>query len=593
MPSSQSSSSSSDPEPPDSVLPWPNGLRPSFFELFLQERMLHTVKPVMRYSLEVVGRHFPQWSMLLNWLDELHLLLMGMVQHHYLARYDASFSESFYSLKRVSSSAVYQPSLHLSALVPPPAASSSSSSTQAIAISVPHPVAAVNSESPSSPTPSSRTTPPADSSSRSRFTRLGKVELSLSLFFLAGLPYLKSKFDSLYQRLQLEAATSSSETPPAPSPTTVQSTSLLTPSTESSESPSFHIRRILLFCQRNGSRIRRFLLPWSPLAIALIRLRLMRGFLKTHPEQRPNQLLLVGIVGVFCGLLAAVESDGTFSEPPPSPATPSSVQSLIKSSLKSSFLALYPYFHLMHDGLVYLYHFSYLFNKTNFYDPWLRASGLIVKRLSREDRLVQLAIDLYHTHSERAWLSQIPFMPFRIALRAGVFIRYGPTTNVGDSFLFPFLFLTRKHFLPFFCRDRIRLIVPVGLFGFRFMEWYYSVENSVQNSRNVIPPPPDPPVPASSHSSFTPTPPSSADEPRPITSATRQYRSSQGQPLTLPENPELCPICRGPRRNPAFLPTGLLFCYTCIFEYVREHQRCPYTHLPVRISDICRLYGGG
>ncbi len=43
-----------------------------------------------------------------------------------------------------------------------------------------------------------------------------------------------------------------------------------------------------------------------------------------------------------------------------------------------------------------------------------------------------------------------------------------------------------------------------------------------------------------------------------------------------------CPLCGAmPINNPAVLPSGYVYCYTCAFNYVEEQARCPVTSLAV------------
>eukprot|EP01006_Ploeotia_vitrea_P041710 TRINITY_DN66564_c13_g2_i1.p1 TRINITY_DN66564_c13_g2~~TRINITY_DN66564_c13_g2_i1.p1 ORF type:complete len:189 (-),score=81.12 TRINITY_DN66564_c13_g2_i1:52-618(-) len=75
--------------------------RPSFFEMLAQERLILGLKPAVRYAIVVLARRYPWLVNLVEYHDELHLVLMYALEKHYLEHYDASFSENFYGLKRV------------------------------------------------------------------------------------------------------------------------------------------------------------------------------------------------------------------------------------------------------------------------------------------------------------------------------------------------------------------------------------------------------------------------------------------------------------------------------------------------------------
>jgi peroxin-12 len=53
----------------------------------------------------------------------------------------------------------------------------------------------------------------------------------------------------------------------------------------------------------------------------------------------------------------------------------------------------------------------------------------------------------------------------------------------------------------------------------------------------------------------------------------------------------LCPLCTNKRTNACVLDvSGFVFCYPCILKFVREHRRCPLTHLPCDTKSIVRIY---
>jgi len=78
--------------------------RPTFFEVIAQESMTSVLRPAVTYSLKVIASYRPEN---LGWLwrygDELYLLLDYALQNYYLKRYNGTFSEHFYGLKRSSS----------------------------------------------------------------------------------------------------------------------------------------------------------------------------------------------------------------------------------------------------------------------------------------------------------------------------------------------------------------------------------------------------------------------------------------------------------------------------------------------------------
>lgn len=53
----------------------------------------------------------------------------------------------------------------------------------------------------------------------------------------------------------------------------------------------------------------------------------------------------------------------------------------------------------------------------------------------------------------------------------------------------------------------------------------------------------------------------------------------------------VCPLCNKMRSNPCALSvSGFVFCYPCIFRYVKENKRCPLTNFPCSTKNIIRIY---
>ncbi|NXK88967.1 PEX12 protein, partial [Formicarius rufipectus] len=78
------------------------GDRPSVFEAVAQDSLMAAVKPALQHLVKVLAEANPaRYGSLWRWFDEIYLLLDFLLQQHYLARCSASFSENFYSLKRI------------------------------------------------------------------------------------------------------------------------------------------------------------------------------------------------------------------------------------------------------------------------------------------------------------------------------------------------------------------------------------------------------------------------------------------------------------------------------------------------------------
>ncbi|RKO95534.1 hypothetical protein CAUPRSCDRAFT_12768 [Caulochytrium protostelioides] len=102
-------------------------------------------------------------------------------------------------------------------------------------------------------------------------------------------------------------------------------------------------------------------------------------------------------------------------------------------------------------------------------------------------------------------------------------------------------------------------VLPAGIMIYRFLEWWQTSELA-QGPADPIPPPPPPLAP-------------------------------HPKGVAVPEDPRACPLCgAAPRVTPAALPSGYVFCYTCIVPSLQEHRRCPVTWAPMDVSAVRRLY---
>ncbi|NXG47059.1 PEX12 protein, partial [Psilopogon haemacephalus] len=76
--------------------------RPSIFEAVAQDSLMAAVKPALQHLVKVLAESNPaRYGFLWHWFDEVYVVLDLLFQQHCLARCSASFSENFYSLKRI------------------------------------------------------------------------------------------------------------------------------------------------------------------------------------------------------------------------------------------------------------------------------------------------------------------------------------------------------------------------------------------------------------------------------------------------------------------------------------------------------------
>jgi hypothetical protein len=185
----------------------------------------------------------------------------------------------------------------------------------------------------------------------------------------------------------------------------------------------------------------------------------------------------------------------------------------------------------VYEGLHFVYQLLYMYNYTQFFTPFLHLQGLTVTRqtindMMRYSRKVDLEVSQRRSRQSR----------FGRLILAWYFLQ-----DSVNAFL-----------------DASKYILPLTLFFFKFLEWWYH-EPRFEAPPSVIPPAPDPPK-----------------------------RASGG--LEIPSDHTLCAICREKRTNPAIATSGFVFCYPCLSRYVDVHHRCPVTFIPMNSDQIRKIY---
>ena len=78
-------------------------IKPSIFEIVAQESFASTVEPAFKKLLSFIASfNLERYGHLLRWADEGYLIFNIILQRYYLKKYSASFSETFYGLKRIA-----------------------------------------------------------------------------------------------------------------------------------------------------------------------------------------------------------------------------------------------------------------------------------------------------------------------------------------------------------------------------------------------------------------------------------------------------------------------------------------------------------
>ncbi|ORZ01803.1 Pex12 amino terminal region-domain-containing protein, partial [Syncephalastrum racemosum] len=274
----------------------------------------------------------------------------------------------------------------------------------------------------------------------------------------------------------------------------------------------------------------------------------------TSREINRSLLVLVGLPYVKCRLdlfynqisggssiLGANEHEERETEALQDPDTPMRRRLAIR--LTRLFRLIYPYINSIYHASNLAYNIGYLFGKTRYYTPWLHLIGLEIKRMSMADYVRKS--NTYITY-QRAYYDKVDGAPAASGKRSP--LRFA-SSIFGKVIEF------------------LKVLLPMSIFFYKFLEWWYSSEfargNALQedNAAETIPPPektkPDP------------------------------------RGTALPSTPNTCPLClSNPINNPTALPSGYVFCYTCAYRYVEEHNRCPVTWVKTArgVEDLTKVY---
>lgn len=215
------------------------------------------------------------------------------------------------------------------------------------------------------------------------------------------------------------------------------------------------------------------------------------------------------------------------------------------------FILLYPYAHAAGYALTFAYQLRFTFDKTQpFFTPTLHYINQRMSRLSGEDmqdhqqRMERR--NAGETGSSSATDSMEQYWP-------------GGRSNTVLSRMWQLVKRMSSH-----AADTAKWSLVMGIFVFKFFEWWYSPSNRLASSGNTTLPIPPPPPPA---------PP-----------------CSRGIACPPNRDPNECLLCHRPRTNPACTTAGYVFCYPCLFQYVSQHQKCPITQTAQKLPQIRKIY---
>lgn len=255
----------------------------------------------------------------------------------------------------------------------------------------------------------------------------------------------------------------------------------------------------------------------------------------------------------------------------------------LETTLMQVFKTAYPYFKTLYQFWLLTYNVRYLFDKTPYWRPWLSLMRVDVRRVGPNDG------------PRRKMLPKN--MPSLVRQ---------PTK---------FLAVVLK-LVPGMLFEALKYGLPASIFLFKFLEWWYGADNPRRRRGNS-----NSTSAGATQASSTTTLDAPATllpdlkrgvlghVPQTIRDTLPQYKLPQifalssslidrvcQDPTDAPTHPKLlsasanerklihnsCPLCGAmPINNPAVLPSGYVFCYTCAFNYVEQHATCPVSSISV------------
>ncbi|KAK2525514.1 Pex12 [Columba livia] len=196
-----------------------------------------------------------------------------------------------------------------------------------------------------------------------------------------------------------------------------------------------------------------------------------------------------------------------------------------------AFLAAYPFVNMTWEGWFLIQQLCYILGKAQHHSPMLRLAGVRLVRLTAED-IQALEEKVAGATSSRAHSIKTQV---RLAVKKALGgIAFSLSTGLS-----------------------------VSVFFLQFLDWWYSSENQETIKSLTALPTPPPPV----------------------------HLDDGASSALLPKLKTVCPLCRKVRVNATALSTsGFVFCYRCVYNYVKAHQRCPITGYATELQHLVKLY---
>ncbi|CAI6342146.1 unnamed protein product [Periconia digitata] len=222
---------------------------------------------------------------------------------------------------------------------------------------------------------------------------------------------------------------------------------------------------------------------------------------------------------------------------------------------------VYPSVNAAYYFSLLVFNMAYLFDGSKYSSPFLWLIGTRIRRLGDADyKAIEIATQPAKTAPARPGEAGSIFTPRNMAR------------------------IVRPRLM-----SSLRILLPTSIFALKFLEWWYASDFARQLSRKAaenidLPPPVLPSLPSSNKKSVAEQ--STAgekDQTRP--SPSKEQSKTPDPPIAsstllpiltvpIPSESQLCPICVTRIMTPTASPTGFVYCYKCIHQWVEgAHER--------------------
>jgi peroxin-12 len=221
---------------------------------------------------------------------------------------------------------------------------------------------------------------------------------------------------------------------------------------------------------------------------------------------------------------------------------------------------IYPSVNAAYYFSLLVFNMAYLFDGTKYSSPFLWLIGTRIRRLGEAD------------HKAIALATQpAKIGPARPGEGGSMFAPRNMARSIKPRLL-----------------SSLKILLPTSIFALKFLEWWYASDFARQLSRKAaenieLPPPVLSSLPPSAkRATFNKQTPSGEKQ---ISSSPSEKHKHIDPPISsssllpiftvaLPADSHLCPICATPIITPTASPTGFVYCYKCIHQWVEGvHER--------------------